>query len=106
MTVSKKPAAQSANGSTASLRENPQSTPTNSHRQSCSPATLIRQLPNGRLTQAKNGDILLTLRFRLEEEESVTDSICLNSYGAQLAMTDWLGENQLGSENQEDTMEQ
>ena len=64
----------------------------------------IRKLLHGRLSQTKDGDLLLTLRFSQEAMVSIPDAFAVDTFVAQLALTEWLRENQLGSENQEDTM--
>ena len=67
-------------------------------------AKLIRKLPHGRLSQTKDGDFLLTLRFSQEAMVSIPDAFAVDTFVAQLALTEWLREMGLGSENQEDTM--
>ena len=67
-------------------------------------AKLIRKLPHGRLSQTKDGDILLTLRFSPEAMVSIPDAMVIDSAIARASLLGRLREMELGSENQEDTM--
>ena len=64
----------------------------------------IRKLLHGRLSQTKDGDFLLTLRFSPEAMVSIPDALYIDSAIARASMLRWLKEMELGSENQEDTM--
>ena len=67
-------------------------------------ATLIRELPHGRLSQTKDGDFLLTLRFSPEAMVSIPDAMAIDSAIARASMLGWLREMALGKENQSEEM--
>ena len=63
-------------------------------------AKLIRKLPHGRLSQTKDGDFLLTLRFSQEAMVSIPDAMVIDSAIARASLLGWLREMELGRENQ------
>ena len=64
----------------------------------------IRKLLHGRLSQTKDGDFLLTLRFSQEAMVSIPDAMVIDSAIARASLLGWLREMELGKENQSEEM--